>query len=131
MGAAVERLAAHVGFGLAGDAEGHQHLAIERALAHGVVAVIGQIDRVVRAHMDAVRAAEHPLAPGAQQIAFSIEHGDRVLATIKGIDPLLSVDPDCGAVTQCDFRRQLRPILVDFEGVFAASELNRHASSPL
>ena len=49
VGAAVERLAAHEGLGLAGDAERHQHLAVERAFAHRVVAVIGQPDRVVRA----------------------------------------------------------------------------------
>jgi hypothetical protein len=81
--------------------------------------------------MDAVRTAEHPLAPGAQQIAFGIEHGDRVLAAIESIDPILPVDPDRRAVAQCDLLRHLRPILVDLERVFAASELNCHASSPL
>src|SRR6185312_12344967 len=41
VGAAMERLAAHVGGWLLGDADGQQHLAVGGALAHGVVAVIG------------------------------------------------------------------------------------------
>jgi len=46
-----------------------------------------------------VRTAEHPFAPGAQQIAFGIEHRNRMLAAIEGINALLPVDPDRGAVT--------------------------------
>jgi hypothetical protein len=130
MGAAVERLAAHIRLGLAGDAEGHQHFAVERAFAHRVIAVVGQPDRIVRAHMDAVGPVEHPFAPGAQQIALGIEDRDRMLAAIEGVDPVLAVDADRRTVTQRDFLRHLRPILVDLEGVLAASELNRHASSP-
>jgi hypothetical protein len=81
--------------------------------------------------MDAVRPVEDAFAPGPQQIAFGIEDGDRVLTAIEGIDPILSVDADRRAVAQRDFLRHLRPILVDLEGVLAASELNRHAPSPL
>ena len=44
---------------------------------------------------------------------------------------ILLVDPDRGTVTERDFIRHLCPILVDLKGVFAAAELNRHASSPL
>jgi hypothetical protein len=39
--AVVERLTAHIGFGLAGHAESHQDVAVERTVADGVVAVIG------------------------------------------------------------------------------------------
>src|ERR1700730_7316551 len=131
VGTAVEWLAAHKGLGLARDAEGHQHLAVEGTLAHGVDAVIGQPDRVVRTHMNAMRPVKDPFAPCPQQIAFGIEDGDRMLAAIEGIDPILPVDADRCAVAQGDFVRHLRPILVDLEGVLAASEPNRHASSPL
>ena len=109
----MEGLATHIGLGLAGDAEGHQHLAVERAFAHRVVAVVGQINRVVRTHVDPVRPAEHPFAPGAQQSAFGIEHGDGVLAAIEGIHPVLPVDADRCAVSEDDFRRHLRPNLID------------------
>ena len=54
VGAAVERLAAHVRRRLAGDTEGQQHLAVERAMTHRVVGVVGQPDRVVGRDMDAV-----------------------------------------------------------------------------
>ncbi len=96
-----------------------------------MVAVIGQIDRVVRAHMDAVGAVEHAFAPGAQQVALGIENRDGVVAAVEGIDPVLPVDTDRRAVAQRDFLRHLRPILVDLEGVLAAAELNRHVPSPL
>ena len=81
--------------------------------------------------MDTVRAVEHPFAPGAQQIAIGIKHCNRVLAAIEGIDPILPVDADRCAVTQGNFVRQLRPIVVDLKGVLASPELNRHALSPL
>ena len=71
--AAVEGLAAHVGRGHAGHAEGQQHLAVERAVADGVVAVVGQPQRVVGRHVHAVRAAEHALAPRAQEVAVAVE----------------------------------------------------------
>jgi len=96
-----------------------------------MVAVIGQKDRIVGADMDAVGPVKYPFAPGAQQIAFGIEDGDRVLAAIEGIDPILLVDADRCAVTQGNFVRQLRPIVVDLKGVLASPELNRHALSPL
>ena len=48
--------------------------------------------------MNAVRPVKHPFAPGAQQIAFGIEDRDRMLAAIEGVDPILPVDADRGAV---------------------------------
>src|SRR5215472_17667631 len=77
-----------------------------------------------------VRPGEEPLAPGSQQIAVGIEHRDRVLAAIESVDPILPIDADRSTVTQGDFFRRLRPILVDLEAPFAASELNRHAPLP-
>ena len=49
VGAAMERLTAHIGCRLAGDSEGQQHLFFEHTLANGVVSIIGEPDRVVRA----------------------------------------------------------------------------------
>jgi len=63
MGAAVERLAAHIGRGLARDADRQQHFAVERAMANCVLAVIGQPKRVVGRHVNAVRTDEDTLAP--------------------------------------------------------------------
>src|SRR5215470_13229391 len=54
-----------------------------------------------------------------------------MLAAVESINLVLPVNPDCRAVAQGDFVRHLRPILSDFEGPLAASELHRHASSPL
>ena len=45
--AAMERLATHIGRGLVGDADREQHLALRRALAHRVVAVVGAIEVVI------------------------------------------------------------------------------------
>src|SRR5215472_14471890 len=77
-----------------------------------------------------VRPGEEPLAPGSQQIALGVEHRDRVLAAIESVDPILPIDADRSAVTQGDFFRRLRPILVDLEAPLPASELNRHAPLP-
>jgi hypothetical protein len=44
--------------------------------------------------MNAVRPAEHPFAPGAQQIPLGIEYCNRVLAAIEGINTILPVDAD-------------------------------------
>ena len=71
-----------------------KHLAVERALADRVVAVVGQPDRVVRRHVDAVRPHEDALAPRPQEIAVAIEHAHRVLAAIEGVDVVVLVDPD-------------------------------------
>ena len=63
--------------------------------------------------MDAVRTAEHAFAPRAQQIAFGIEYRNRMLAAIEGINSILPVDPDCGAVAERNFFRYLRPVLME------------------
>ena len=62
MGAAMEWLAAHVGCRLAGDSEGQQHLSFQRALADGVVSIVGEPDRVVGRHEHAMRAGKEPFS---------------------------------------------------------------------
>src|ERR1051325_298581 len=131
MGAAVERLASQEWGRLARNAECHQHAAIERAVAHGMVAVIGQPDRVVRRDMHAVRPGEQALAPGAQQVAVLVKHSDRVLAAVEGVDILLAVDPDRGAIPEHDLVRDLRPAFLDLEAPLAATEPHRHPVLPL
>ena len=78
-------------------------------MAHRVVAVVGQPDRVVRRDMDAVRPGEDPLAPGAQQIAVVVEHRDRMVAAVEGVDIVLPVDPDRGAIAEHDLVGEFWP----------------------
>jgi hypothetical protein len=59
-----------------------------------MAAIVGQIDRIVGPHVDAVRPRILAFAPGAQKIALTIEHHDRVFATIEDIDVVFIVDPD-------------------------------------
>ena len=65
----------------------------ERAVADGVIAVVGQPQRVVGRHVDAVRAVEDPLAPGAQEVALAVEDDHRVRAAVERVDPVLPSTP--------------------------------------
>src|SRR5437763_794782 len=69
MRTAVKRLGAHKGRRLSRNPDRQQDTAVEGAAAHRVIAVIGQPDRVVGRHVDAVGPGEDALAPGAQQIS--------------------------------------------------------------
>ena len=109
--AAMERLAAHVGPRAPGMPMRQEHLAVERAVADGVVAVVGQPQRVVGRHVDAVRAVEDALAPGAQEVALAVEDDHRVRAAVERVDPVLPVHPDRGHVrVELPPGRQLRPV---------------------
>ena len=96
MCATVERLSAHILGRLSGYTDLEQHLAVERAFADEMPAIIGQIDRIVRSHMDAVRPRVLTFTPGAQEFAVAIEHHDRVLAAAEGIDIVLIVNANRG-----------------------------------
>src|SRR6185436_12043416 len=63
MRAAMKRFSAHVRRRFAGDTNLQKNPAVERALAHGVIAVVGAVERLVRADVDAVRIPEYALAP--------------------------------------------------------------------
>ena len=91
MGAAVERIARHEFRGMSAGAQGQQYLAFQGALAYGVVAVVGQEYRPVGRHGDPVRAGEHPLAPGLDEVAILVEHDHRVLAPIERVHVVVSV----------------------------------------
>src|SRR5205085_3629764 len=76
-------------------------------------AIVGQIDRIVRPHMDAVRALILAFAPGPQEVSVAVEHRDRVLAATESIDIVLGVDADRGDLLERPAVRQLRPVLDD------------------
>ena len=65
MGAAMKRLPAHEGCRLAGNAQRQQHLSFQRALADGVIAIVGQKDRLIGTYSCAVRPLKNTVAPGA------------------------------------------------------------------
>src|SRR5262249_53070860 len=106
MRAVVKRVAAHEGRRLPRNAKRHQDAAIERAMAHRMVAIVRQPNRVVGRDMHAVRLAMGPgkdaFAPGAQQLAIVVEYRDRMLAAIEGINIVLAVHPDRGAIPEHD-----------------------------
>ena len=64
------------------------------ALAHGVIAVVGAVEIVVRVDVQAVRAAKQPLAPALDEAAVAVQHHHRVLAAIEHVDAVLAVDRD-------------------------------------
>ena len=117
----MERLAAHVGRRLAGDAEGQQDLAFERALADRMVAVVGQPDRIVGRHEYAMRAGEQPFAERAEEVAVAVEHDHRMLAAIEDIDIVMLVDADAADFLERPARRKFRPVLYGFVRVVATA----------
>ena len=94
MRTAVERLAAHERRWLAGDAKCQQHLSRERALADGMVAVIGEPDCVVWRHEHAVGARELPFPERAQEVAVAIEDDHRMGTSIEDVDVIVLVHAD-------------------------------------
>src|SRR5580700_4356866 len=131
VGAAVERLAAHIRRRLAWDAELQQHLAVfEPAFAHEMAAIVGQVDRLVPADMDAVRAGILSLAPGAQEITLAIEHHHRMVAAIEDVDIVLRIDANRADFLEGPAVRQFRPVLDDAVFEVAGADNDRHALSP-
>ena len=129
MRAAVERLAGHIGLGLARDAEFKENLAVERTFSDEMPAVVGQIDRIVRPHMDAVRPRIEPLAPRSEEISVAVEHHDRMFAAIEAIDVVVLVDADRRDFLERKSFGQFRPILDDLVLVVALADDNRHLGS--
>ena len=111
MGAAPEGFAAHERRGLSGHPDREQHLAIQRALAHGVVTIVGQVERVVGTEMDPVRTVKDPVAPGAQIIAVAVEDDQRVFAAVEHVNLVPAIDGHRGDIAQAPAERQLRPVV--------------------
>ncbi len=122
----MEGLAAHIRRRLVGYPDGQQHLAVEAAFAHRVVAVVGAVDRLVRPHMDAMRAIEETLAPGAQKFAVAVEDDHRVLAAIEDVDIVLGVDADPRNFLQRPAIGQSSPPIGNAIAEPTGSEHNRH-----
>src|SRR5712691_2226499 len=80
--------------------------------------------------MDAVRPGEHALAPGAQEVAVVVENRHRMVAPVEGIDVVVAVDPDRGAIAEHDLVRDLRPALLDLETPLAAAKRHSHGRPP-
>ena len=95
-----------------------------------MAAVVGQVDRVVGAHMDAVGARILAFAPGAQKISLAVEHHHRVLAAPEGVDIVVLVDADRGHFLERPFVWQFRPILDDPVFVVAVANDDRQCISP-
>jgi len=64
----VKRFAAHERRRLVRDADRQQHLAVGRALAHRVVAIIGAIEIVVGIDVQPMRAVEQAFAPAVMKL---------------------------------------------------------------
>jgi predicted aminopeptidase len=124
----MERLPAHVWGRFAGDAECQQHLALERALADGVVAIVGQPDRIVRRHEDAVCTREKSFSERAEEIAVAVEHDHRVFAAIENIDVVVIVYADAADFLKRPVWRQFRPVLHRFVCVCAVAN-DSHAQN--
>ena len=126
--AAMERLAAHEGRRLAGHTDGELDLAGGRASAHGVIAVIGAVEIVVRIDVQAVRALEDALAPGAQEVALAVEHHHGVLAAIEHVDLVLAVDGDSADIHELPLVRKLGPVLDYPIAMLATAQHSRHCT---
>ena len=126
----MERLAAHEGGRLAGNADGELDLAGGRAPAHRMIAVIGAVEIVVGVDVQAVRALEDALAPGAQEIALAVEHHHGVLAAIEDVDLVLAVDGDGADVHELPVVGKLGPVLHHPIAMLATAQHNRHCSLP-
>src|SRR5580658_486370 len=100
MSAAVERHTAHIGCGFPWDADLQQHLTVECAVTHGVIAIVSQPDRVIGPHMDAMGAVKNVLTPGFQEVAFAIQNDHRMRAAVEAVNPVPAIDPDGGDITK-------------------------------
>src|SRR5258705_5281604 len=78
--ARMERQVTHQGRRLTRHADLRQQFSLRRAPADGMVSIIGTVQRVVRGDMEAMRMSKKTMAPGAQYVAFPVEHDHWVLA---------------------------------------------------
>src|SRR5712664_2064342 len=114
-----------------GAAQGHEQLAIQRKLLHRVYAIIHTVDHIIRADMDAMgAAAEHALAPGAQEVAIAIKDNHRVLAAVEDVHVVLGVHRDASHVDELPARRELFPIFHRGKEQHATTDDGGHNVSP-
>jgi hypothetical protein len=123
--AAVERFAAHVRSRLSRDADGENHFTFERALAHRVISIIGAVKILIRTDMYTVGALEQAFAPGAQEVALTIEDDHWVSAAIEEVDLILLVDGNTRNVIQLP-PSELAPVPRHFVAELPLSHCRRH-----
>src|SRR5712691_2447284 len=127
----VEGIALPFGGRIIGAAQGHEQLAIQGKFLHRMYAVIHTVDHIIRADMDAMRAgAEHPLAPGAQEVAVAIKDNHRVLAAVEDVHVVLGVHRDASHVDKLPARRELFPIFHRGKEQHATTDDGGHNVSP-
>src|SRR6266487_278213 len=108
---AVEGLAALEGGGLVGVTDGQEMLALRSELPHGVLEIVGEPHGSVGIDGDAVGAPHLSFAPGAEELAVTIEDDDGVLAPREAEDVVLGVDGDARDLDEVPPLRQLAPAL--------------------
>ena len=127
MGRAIEGGTAPPGSRLLLLAQSEDEPAVEGELADGVHAVVGAPDVAVGADGEPVGAvAEDALAPGAQEVAVTVEDHDRVRAAGERVDIVLGIDGNAGDLDEGVAWRELRPAFDWFVGEGAGTERNGH-----
>src|SRR5690349_13849115 len=121
---------AHEGRRLAGNSNGELDPSCGGALAHGVIAVIGAIERVTCVDVEPVRAAEHALSPGAQEVSLAVEHHHRMFPAVENVNLVLAVHRDGGHVLERPPVRQFRPVLHHPIAMLATAQNYRHWCPP-
>src|SRR3954469_26002524 len=106
----MERLAGHERCRLSRDAQLQQNFSPERDLADEMPAIVGQENRSVGRHMNAVLSRILALTPGAQEISLAVEDHHRMLAAIEDIDIVFTVDTDPADFLERPALRKFRPI---------------------
>ena len=91
------------------DADGHDDLAVQRALPDGVVAVVRAVQGVVRPGGDPVSTAENSFSPRLDEIAVLVEDDHRVVAPAEDVHVVLGVSHDAGHLPPADSGRRLLP----------------------
>src|SRR5262252_1158951 len=124
-------LPAHEGRRLARNSNGELDPSRGGALAHGVIAVVGAIERVVCIDVEAVRAAEHTLPPGAQEISLAVEHHHGMLPAVENVNLVLAVDCDRGDVLERPTVRQFRPVFHHPIAMLTTAQNYRHSCPPI
>jgi hypothetical protein len=97
-------------------AQRHQQLALGAELEHLVIAAIGHPHVAVAIGPQEMRRLEHPLAPGAQELAVLVErHDGHRLVAMEDVDVAVAgVDVDAGGATPGFHSiRERRPVLDD------------------
>src|SRR4029450_13026524 len=83
MRTAMKRLSTHKGRGLPRDTQGEEHLALQGALADGVITVVGTKHRGIGTHGNTMGARKHPCSPVAWEMPLPVENHHWMRPTVK------------------------------------------------